>query len=90
MRVNLNRINAVPLAEETFSAEFKSWVSVLVDSLNQEIGTIVTELNRVVPPSFTTVQITTLAVTAPNGEMWYDTDTNEIKAKVNGVVVVVV
>lgn len=36
----LDRIDAVPLAADAFSNEYKAWVTVLVDSLNSAIQTI--------------------------------------------------
>ncbi len=62
----------------------------MIDTLNEALATIQDELNQTVAPSFTPAQITTLALTAPNGSLWYDTTTNQLKAKVNGVVVVIV
>lgn len=40
-------------------------------------------------PQQTTANITTIAPDMPNGTLWYDTDTNELKGKINGVVVVI-
>lgn len=47
-----------------------------------------------VAPSLTTQQITQVASptnnnSMPNGTIWYDSDTNELKFKKNGVVVVI-
>lgn len=93
MSIFLERVNAAPLSNSNFTFEFNSWVSILVDTLNETIATIQDEINRydngLYAPQFTTAQITTLALTAPNGTMWYDTTTNQLKAKVNGVVVVI-
>lgn len=89
--VNLVRVDAVPLKADKFSAEFERWLVTLVDSINETIQQIEDSFNNgITAPSYTTAQITTLALTAPNGTFWYDTDTNQIKAKSNGVVVVVV
>ena len=66
------------------------------DNLWQSLNALVELVNTFISyngisvPQFTTAEITALAVTAPNGTFWYDTDTNQIKAKSNGVVVVVV
>ena len=43
--VILQRIDPVPLQTENFSDEFKSWLSVTVDALNETIQTIETALN---------------------------------------------
>jgi len=94
MAVFLERVNTVALAGSTFTFEFNSWLSTLVDTLNETITLIQNELNRydngLFAPQFTTAEITTLALTAANGTMWYDTTTNQLKAKINGVVVVIV
>lgn len=93
MSVFLERVNSAPLSNSGFTFEFNSWVSILVDTLNEVIANIQDEINRydngLYAPQFTTAQITTLAATAANGTMWYDTTTNQLKAKVNGVVVVI-
>lgn len=39
-------------------------------------------------PQLTTAEITTIAPDMPDGTMWYDTDTNEGKILLNGVVTV--
>ncbi len=91
MAIFLERIDSLPtLSNSEFSFEFNSWLAVMIDTLNEALATIQDELNQTVAPSFTTAQITTLALTAPNGSLWYDTTTNQLKAKVNGVVVVIV
>lgn len=58
MAVFLDRIDAVPLAADPFSDEYKAWVTVLVDSLNSVINTV--EQNLVTPVGLTGV--TQLAV----------------------------
>ncbi len=92
--VNLDRVDSVILDAELFSSEFNSWLSVLVDSLNETIQEIQNQFNGIsdglVVPQKTTAEITTLAATASNGTQWYDTTTNQLKAKINGVVVVIV
>lgn len=89
MAIFLQRIDAFsPAADSEFSFSYITWLAVLIDTLNGIISTIQDRLNQTSAPQYTTVQITALAVDAPNGTLWYDTDTNELKAKVNGVVVV--
>lgn len=89
MATFLQRIDAAPIQGTNFPVFFQQWLAVLVDTLNEMIGTTQGAINVNVAPSFTTAQITTLAMTASNGTFWYDTDTNQIKAKVNNVVVVI-
>lgn len=58
------------------------------DDLNQEMQANLSD-DGWVQPSQTTDNITSLAAGMPNGTFWYDTDTNEMKVLVNGVVKVV-
>ncbi len=90
MAINLERTDSVVLEGNSFTREFFSWITTLVDSLNTTIEQIENYVNLPYAPSFTTAQIATLSVNAPNGSWYYDTDTNQLKAKVNGVVVVIV
>lgn len=94
MAVFLERINAAPILDLDLTFEFLQWLTTLVDSLNTTIEQIQDGLNAVsnnglIVPSYTTVEIAGFAVDAPNGTMWYDTDLDELQAKVNGVVVVI-
>ena len=87
----LDRIDAAPMqGNEQFTFELQRWFSTLVDTMNTSLEVIQNQFNGLAAPQYTTAQITTLALSAPNGALWYDTDTNNIKAKVNGSVVVVV
>lgn len=92
--VFLDKVDAVILDAQEFSSEFNSWLTVLIDSLNETIQEVQNQFNGIsdglVPPDKTTAEITALAVTAKNGTQWYDTTTNQLKAKINGVVVVIV
>lgn len=49
-------------------------------------------INLPYAPSYTTAEINTIAAltTTQNGTFFYDTDTNQLKAKVNGLPVVIV
>ena len=91
----LQRIDAVPLIGNGLNPELNRWLATLVDTLNttiQEVQDALNALNQygLTAPSFTTTQITALAVDAPNGTMWYDQTTNNLKAKINGIVVIIV
>lgn len=94
MSVFLGRIDAAPLSGSEFKPNFLQWIAVLVDTLNQTLESIQTGLNAndngTLVPSFTTAEITTLALTAANGTLWYDATTNQLKAKVNNAVTVIV
>lgn len=88
MVIFLERVNSYTAAASEFTFEYSSWLATLIDTLNTTIQIIQDTLNQTSAPQFTTAQITTLALTSPNGTLWYDTTTNQLKAKVNGVVVV--
>lgn len=89
----IERINSVALNNESFSSDFSAWLANTVDTLNESISEIQNALNRydngLIAPSYTTAEITAFAPNADNGTLWYDTDTDELKAKVNNVVVVI-
>jgi hypothetical protein len=93
MTVNLDKIDAVPFFGSNLPSDFVSWVSILVDTLNEIIINIENELNRydngLYSGQFTTAQIASLSPTADNGTFWYDSDTNQLKCKVNGAVTVI-
>jgi len=88
MALNLDRFDSVPLTADDFSFEFRVWLTILVDSLNQVIGTIESSFNNLAAPSYTTVEIAALLADAPNGALFYDTDLDQLQAKVNGLLVV--
>jgi hypothetical protein len=88
LTITLERIDSVPLQSDNFSTEFSSWLSILCDSLNEVIQQLEDYINLPFAPSLTTVQITALPTTTPNGTLVYDSTTNQLKAKVNGVIVV--
>ena len=88
--ITLDRIDSVPLLADDFSYQFKAWLSVLVDTLNEIMGQLEIESNQVQAPHYTTAQIATLALTDPNGSLYYNTTTNHLYALINGVVTLVV
>ena len=93
MTTFLTRIDSAPLQDLDLSTDFEVWISNLVDTLNDDLNLIQDSVNLYNDglkfPQFTTAEITALALTADDGTSWYDTDTNNIKAKIGGVVVVV-
>lgn len=58
------------------------------DQLNQAMQSDLSD-NGWQLPNQTTANINTIAPVMKNGTMWYDTDTNEFKVLINGVVKVV-
>jgi hypothetical protein len=59
------------------------------DELNQTMQNGLSN-NGWTVPQLTTAQITQIATQMPNGTLWYDTDTNQLKGKINGAVTVIV
>ena len=55
------------------------------DELNQEMRANISD-DGFVTPSQPTANITDLSADMPNGTSWYDTDTHEMKVRINGVV----
>ena len=84
--IPLDRVDSVPIAADEFSEQFTSWLIGLVDSFNINVQSLEDHLFA---PQYTTTEITALAISDPNGAIYYDTTTNQLKAKVNGVVVVI-
>lgn len=58
------------------------------ERLNQSLQESISD-NGFVTPSQSTASITNLASIMPNGTLWYDENTNQLKAKVGDSVVVV-
>lgn len=72
MTIFLDRIDSAPLYGDEFSFEFKSWISVLIDSQNQNIEEIEGLFNNFVLQSFTQADIlAAFAAGSPDGSMWY-------------------
>lgn len=90
--VFLERIDGVPIhGNEQLTFELQRWLTTLVDTLNSTIEEIQGYVQfGLTAPSYTTAQITDLAVNAPNGSMWYDIDSDNLKAKINGIVTIIV
>ena len=88
MAIVLDRIDSVPLSSDELSTELKAWLTVLVDSLNTIVQVTENGFNNLAAPQYTTLQIAALLADAPNGSIYYDTDLNQLQAKVNGVLVV--
>ena len=93
MPVFLDRIDAVPLEDDSFSVSFNSWTMVLVDTINESLTTIQNNLNGfsdgLVAPSKTQAEIVALGPDAANGTIWYCTDSvpPAMVAKVDGSLV---
>lgn len=86
----LDKVDTVPLFAEELSPPFEQWLSVLVDTLNENISRIEGVLgNGFQITSLTTAEITVLSTDAPNGTIWYCTDhvLPCLVAKINNVLV---
>lgn len=91
----LDRIDSAPLADDNFSFTFNSWVSVTVDTLNENISDIQNQFNGIsdglLLPQKTTAQITALiAMNAlpvfSAGTIWFDTTLGKIVVLVTAAV----
>lgn len=93
MLTSLIKVNSAPLLDDDFTFEFISFISNLVDTINEDLERIQTALNANVNglklPQFTQAQIIAMSATADNFTMWGCTDHVPpcIVAKVNGVLV---
>lgn len=89
MMTFLDRIDAVPLQDDNFSFEFNSWVSVLVDSLNDTLQNIQDRINQPQFQAFSQADIVAAAPNVPDGSMWYCNDHIPpcFVGKVNGALV---
>lgn len=58
------------------------------DQMNQALQGSISD-NGFVMPSQNSSTIVNLSAVMPNGTIWYDSQTNELKANVNGSVVVI-
>ena len=91
----IEKIDAAPLADDDFSFSFNSWVSVMVDTLNEGLLNIQNQLNGQGIASFITLK-TSAQITAlinmnalpvlPIGSLWFDTTLNKLKVLVTAAV----
>jgi hypothetical protein len=63
-------------------------INLYQDELNVALQQNISD-NGLVTPSQTTVSITDLAAVMPDGTSWVDSDTNELKIKLGGIIKVV-
>lgn len=78
MTIFLDRIDAVPLNNESFSFEYNSWVAVLVDTINENLADIQNAINLFGGQSYTAVEIAQMLADGllVNGIFLYDTTNN--------------
>ena len=88
MAINLIRVDSAPIRDEDFSPELSRWFPSVVDSVNESFQLLEDTVNTFAAPQYTTVQITAFGLdpNVPNGSIFYDTTSNQLKAKVNNAI----
>lgn len=90
MAVFLERIDSAPVFAEELPEDFVFWLTVFIDSINQTIDSIENIFNGqndgLIAPQKLSAEIATLSLTAPDGTMWYATDSAppNLVIKING------
>ncbi len=89
MPIFLDRIDSAPIANTDFDMEFRQWIWVLVDSLNQDISDIQDSFNLLTAQSYTSAEIATMfgAGDLTNGMILYDSTLNEYVGMQSGALV---
>ncbi len=89
MTLFLDRIDAAPIVNSNFDAQFLQWLWVLVDTLNENINDIQASFNLLHAMSYTAVEIAAMNVagTLTNGVLLYDTTNNVYVGKQSGALV---
>ena len=74
----LDRIDAAPIANSNFDAQFLQWLWVLVDTLNEDIGDIQNGFNFLTATNYTAAEISAMEIAGKlgNGILIYDTTNN--------------
>ena len=95
MAVILNRVDSVPLTDDSFSFDFYSWLSVLIDTINENDVIVENQLSGNGVATFvtrkTTAQITALIdmnalPVLEVGALWMDTTIGKLKFLVTAAV----
>lgn len=95
MSVFLDRLDSAPLADDDFSFTFNSWISNVVDTLNENISDIEEQLNGLEDATFitrkTSAQITALISmnafpVLDVGSLWFDTTISKLKVLVTAAI----
>lgn len=89
MTIFLDRIDTPALSNSEFTFEFSQFLSVLVDTLNEDIFDIENAFNFLTAPNYTAAQISTMFTDGvlSNGIVLYDTTNNEYVGMQSGVLV---
>lgn len=90
MAIFLDRIDSAPVFGKELPDDFVFWITVFIGSINQTIEEIESILNGnndgIIAPQKTAAEIAALAVDAPDGAIWYSTDSAppNLVIKING------
>jgi hypothetical protein len=89
MALFLDRVDAAPIVNSDFDAQFLQWLWVLVDSLNENINDIQDSFNFLTAPNYTAAEIVAMNVAGDlgNGIFLYDTTNNVYVGKQSGSLV---
>lgn len=91
MTIFLDRIDAAPIVNSDFDAQFLQWLWVLVDALNENINDIQNAFNLLTAMSYTAVEINAMETAIPSqlgdGVLLYDTTNNVYVGKQSGALV---
>lgn len=89
MTIFLDRVNAAPIVNSDFDAQFLQWLWVLVDSLNETINDLEDALNLLTAQSYTAAEISTMEGNGGlvDGVMLYDTTNNVYVGRISGALV---
>jgi hypothetical protein len=85
-----DRVDTVPyLPEDELNYDFLSWITVLIDTLNEFINDTEADFNLLAARDYTAAQIAALftAGTLVNGNILYDTTNNEYVGMQSGALV---
>lgn len=90
INVFLERIDSVPIFDLDLGRLFEQWLTVLVNTINEDLDRIQENLRAFnQAPQLTSAEIIALAPDVPDGTFWYATDgvPPNVVIKINGVLV---
>jgi hypothetical protein len=89
MSIFLDRVDAAPIVNSDFDAQFLQWLWVLVDTLNENLSDIQEALTFLTAQGYTAVQIAQMETDGllGDGVLLYDTTANVYVGKQNGALV---
>jgi hypothetical protein len=89
MTIFFDRIDAAPILNKDFDAQFLQWLWVLVDTLNENIADIQAAFNLLYAMGYTAAEIASMESDGllTDGVLLYDTDNNVYVGRQNGALV---